>query len=445
MASIRPTRCLNAALRRPRSIGATKLVSRPFGAASVRHKSGPYGYTQAKALVFSKAGEPADVLRYARPVDRFVQDNLRLTKANASTSSLHTHSISPTIPSSSVIVRTLAAPVNPADVNLIQGTYGSKPKFDTHLGTAEPSSVPGNEGCLEVVSVGSSVSNLQPGDWVIPAATGFGTWRTHALIENAEQALIKVDKTGLTPAQVATVSVNPCSAYRMLKDYVDLIDLSVKTFQKDSLAQGGAWFIQNGANSGVGRAAIQLGKLWGLRSINIVREREEPEATAALKQELLDLGATVVVTESEFLDRSFTARLKEEYTRMGKDPLMLGLNCVGGKSATAMSKCLSESGYLVTYGAMSKQPVMLPTGLLIFKDLRFHGFWLSRWANADRKGKKQTVDEILGLIRDGKFRDAPMQEVKWDWGTEDKILKEAVKGTLTGFRAGKGIFTFGDT
>jgi mitochondrial enoyl-[acyl-carrier protein] reductase / trans-2-enoyl-CoA reductase len=31
--------------------------------AGVRHKSGPYGYTQAKALVFSKPGEPSDVLR----------------------------------------------------------------------------------------------------------------------------------------------------------------------------------------------------------------------------------------------------------------------------------------------------------------------------------------------------------------------------------------------
>jgi hypothetical protein len=27
-----------------------------------RHKSGPYGYTQAKALVYSKYGEPSDVL-----------------------------------------------------------------------------------------------------------------------------------------------------------------------------------------------------------------------------------------------------------------------------------------------------------------------------------------------------------------------------------------------
>lgn len=31
---------------------------------AARHKSGPYGYTQAKALVFSKPGDPAKVLKY---------------------------------------------------------------------------------------------------------------------------------------------------------------------------------------------------------------------------------------------------------------------------------------------------------------------------------------------------------------------------------------------
>ena len=35
----------------------------PMLQTGVRFKSGPYGYTQAKALVFSKFGEPADVLR----------------------------------------------------------------------------------------------------------------------------------------------------------------------------------------------------------------------------------------------------------------------------------------------------------------------------------------------------------------------------------------------
>lgn len=362
---------------------------------------------------------------------------------------LHTHSISPSLPSHAVVLRTLAAPINPADVNTIQGTYGAKPDFNSpanmQLGTAEPSAVPGNEGCFEVVSVGSGVKNLKKGDWAIPASTGMGTWRTHALVEQADRALLRVPDgdSPLTPIQAAMVSVNPSSAYRMLRDYVDLVELSVQAFRSGTGADGGAWFIQNGANSGVGRAAIQLGRLWGLRSVNVVRERDTPEATEQLRRELRDLGATVVVTEAELLDRGFPARLKEEHTR--GQPLMLGLNCVGGKSATQLARVLSEQGTLVTYGAMSKQPVALPTGLLIFKDLRFRGFWLSRWADGDRDGKRRTIEELLGMMRKGQFSDAPVDEVRWDWDTEEETLKKAVQGTLGGFRKGKGVFMFGET
>lgn len=330
-------------------------------------------------------------------------------------------------------------------MNTIQGTYGAKPNFTSLIGTPEPSAVGGNEGVFEVLSAGPLASpHFKRGDWVVPASTGFGTWRTHVLVEkDPERELIKIDKEGLSPLQVATVSVNPCSAYRMLRDYVDLIDLSVQGFAKGR-ARGGAWFIQNGANSGVGRAAVQLGRLWGLRSINVVRARATPEETEGLKRELRGLGATVVVTEEEFLERGFGKRVQEEWLDGGREEILLGLNCVGGANATQLAKCLGEGGTMVTYGAMSKKPVALPTGLLIFKDLRFRGFWLSRWAR-DREGKRRTIEEILALVRKGEFKESPVQELRWDWDTEETVLKEAVQGTLQGFRSGKGVFVFGET
>ncbi|KAL2062367.1 hypothetical protein VTL71DRAFT_6633 [Oculimacula yallundae] len=370
-----------------------------------RFKSGPYGYTQAKALVYSKYGEPSDVL------------------------SLHTHSISPSLPSSTLLLRTLATPINPADINQIQGVYPSKPPFTSLLGTSSPSAVAGNEGCFEVQSVSSSIKTLQKGDWVIMKSTNFGTWRTHALA--SESAVLKIDnKDGLTPIQVGTVSVNPCTAYRMLKDFETL--------------EEGDWFIQNGANSGVGRAAIQFGKQWGLRSINVIRDRPDAAATQAMKDELLDLGATHVITESELMEKSFSEQIKE-WTSGGREAVKLGLNCVGGKPTAALVKCLSHGGHLVTYGAMSKQPLMLPTGLLIFKDIKFSGYWVSRWSDKNPVEKKRTVEEVLDLIREGKFKDIPVQELRWDWGTEEAKLKDAVQGTLGGFRAGKGVFVYGET
>ncbi|KAI0467473.1 hypothetical protein F4859DRAFT_245753 [Xylaria cf. heliscus] len=400
---------LRAPFPRPRCCGGpATMARRSAGVASVRWKSGPYGYTQAKALVFSQYGEPKEALK------------------------LHTHSISPSLPPSSLLLRTLASPINPADVNTIQGTYGAKPTFTSLIGTPQPAALPGNEGVFEIASSPPPSTGLAKGDWVIPAKTGFGTWRTHAVAP--ADAVIKIEKEGLTPVQVGTASVNPCSAYRMLRDYAT------------PPLREGDWFVQNGANSGVGRAAIQLGRIWGYRSINIIRAREDAAATQALRDELTALGADHVVTEEEFQARGFRDAVAEWTRSTGSGSgVRLGLNCVGGASAQTMAKMLGNSGTLVTYGGMARQPVALPTGLLIFKDLRFVGFWLSRWADADTAAKARTVREILDLVRQGKVRDTPVVEVPWNWDTEEEVLKEAVQGTLQGFRAGKGVFVFGET
>ncbi|EGY19857.1 enoyl-[acyl-carrier-protein] reductase [Verticillium dahliae VdLs.17] len=223
MATLRATRLrpLSSALR-PAISSQTPCTANPSRTA-VRHKSGPYGYTQAKALVFSKEGDPSDVL------------------------SLHTHSISPSLPAGSVLLRALAAPINPADINTIQGTYGAKPPFTTLIGTAEPSAVPGNEGVFEVAACGSPNMDLKRGDWVLPFSPSFGTWQTHTIADAA--AVHKIDKTGLTPVQAATVLVNPSTAYRILRSYGPGEGARPDGLgAMKPLAPGsGAWFIQNGA------------------------------------------------------------------------------------------------------------------------------------------------------------------------------------------------------
>ena len=70
-----------------------------------------------------------------------------------------------------VVIKMLAAPVNPADINTIQGVYAVQPTLP---------SVPGNEGVGEVMEVGEGCGGvLRPGDWVIPRVNALGTWRTH--------------------------------------------------------------------------------------------------------------------------------------------------------------------------------------------------------------------------------------------------------------------------
>lgn len=343
---------------------------------------------------------------------------------------MHGHSLSPAT-GSNVVLRMLVAPINPADVNQIQGVYPAKPELTTALGTSEPSAVAGNEGVAEVISTGSGVKTLSRGDWVIMKSTCMGTWRTHMEVD--ESQLIKIDnKEGLSPLQVGTVSVNPCTAYRML------LDSAKWSFRGDE------WFIQNGANSGVGRAAIQLGREWGFKSINVIRGRENKEEEQQLRQELLDIGATKVITEEELMGRDIKDQIKE-WTNGGREQVKVGLNCVGGKPATALAKFLSPGATMVTYGAMSKQPVILPASLLIFKEINFNGFWVSKWSDRHPDQKKQTVEDVLRLTREGRFKDIPVQECKWGWNTEVDTLRKAVQGTLGGFRAGKGVFVFEET
>ncbi|KAF2723129.1 NAD(P)-binding protein [Polychaeton citri CBS 116435] len=361
-----------------------------------------YGYEQAKCLAFPNYGEPKDVLR------------------------LHGHSISP--PHGDLVtLRFLASPINPADINQIQGVYPSRPNFTTSLGTTEPIAVGGNEGVAEVTAMGGNVKGFSKGDWVIQKKPGSGTWRTHAQT-TTENLLAIRDKEGLKPQQVGTVSINPCTAYRLLQDFTQL--------------QPGEWFVQNGANSGVGRAAIQLAKLWGYKSINIVRKREQGHQE--LVDELKSLGADVVMTDEEANGKGFRSQVKE-MTHGGREPVRLALNCVGGQLVNSMAKVLAPFSHVVTYGAMSKQPVTLPTGLLIFSNINFSGFWVSKWSESNPEEKEKCIQEILTLTKEGKFKDVPFAPVKWEYGTKQDELVQAVQGTLEGFRGGKGIFVFGET
>eukprot|EP00461_Guttulinopsis_vulgaris_P008023 UN08073 len=150
------------------------------------------------------------------------------------------------LPGTKVFAKCLASPINPADINLIEGTYGIPSK---------PPAIAGNEGVFEVITTGPE-SNLKPGDWVVPVFPGYGTWRSHVLGDSID--FLAVPKDVVDPVSIATLMVNPCTAYRILEDFVPL------------KSDGTDFIVQNGANSGVGRALIQLSKLMNVNTINII-------------------------------------------------------------------------------------------------------------------------------------------------------------------------------
>jgi len=91
--------------------------------------------------------------------------------------------------------------------------------------------------------------------------------------------------------------------------------------------------------------------------------------------------------------------------------IRLGLNCVSGPTTTAMARLLGSDAVLVSYGAMSKQPLTLPTSLFIFKNLKSVGFWQSRWyTKKSREEREELMKVLVELMSSGKLKE-PEHEI----------------------------------
>lgn len=291
-----------------------------------------------------------------------------------------------------VLIRMMAAPINPADINFIQGVYGVKP--------ALPDSRAGLEGCGVVEE--SRADGFQKGDEVI-LLRGVGSWSEFVSVPavNVMKLPVAVD-----PVQAAMLKVNPLTALRMLEGFVSL--------------KPGDWVVQNAANSGVGRCIIQLARQMGVRTVNFVRRPDD------LREELTALGADLVVGESdEDVVKSTLALLD------GKRPV-LASNAVGGESALRLMDMLAPGGSMVTYGAMSKKSIKVPNGFLIFKGIKLEGLWVTQWLkNAPAPDIAAAYDKLARLMAEGKLVQAvdtvyPLSEVR-----------QAVEKAQEEFRHGK--------
>jgi trans-2-enoyl-CoA reductase len=304
------------------------------------------GFSSLHAVEYSQNGVPQQVLQY-KPLEA-------TGKAGAN----------------QVKLKMLAAPINPSDINMIEGTYGVKsvlPAFG------------GNEGVAEVQEVGASVNGLSVGDWVIPIEAGLGTWRQELLADASKVFKVAND---IPVAYAATLGVNPCTAYRMLNDFVALKEGDV--------------IIQNGANSMVGLAIIQLARERGIRTINVVRSAR-PEVDN-INQLLDNLGGDVNIPDTYLNSHGFNEILAD------LPPIKLALNCVGGEAATDLARALGVGGTMVTYGGMAKRPLQIPFDLITYKQLKLCGFWMAKWNTQHSAAERQVMlDYITTLIREEKL------------------------------------------
>ena len=127
------------------------------------------------AAVYEKHGNPADVLHVdTRPW--------------------------PTPAADEAVVKMLAAPINPADINQIEGKYPVRPALPA---------TPGFEGAGIVVELGANVKGLTSGALVI-LPHNVGTWRDAVAVKAEDLVVIP---EGIEPVQAAMLKINPLTAW----------------------------------------------------------------------------------------------------------------------------------------------------------------------------------------------------------------------------------------
>ncbi|WAQ82418.1 hypothetical protein PtA15_2A735 [Puccinia triticina] len=308
-------------------------------------------------------------------------------------------------------------------LNTIQGRYPWKPEIRKDLIKDEQFYVAGNEGLAEVVSLGAEVDpkHWKIGDWVLMGKPQLGTWQSHTNLA-AEDVIKLPNSERLSETQAATMSVNMSTAYRMIKDYLP------------QPSSPDTWIIQNGANSSVGQYLLQLCKAWDLGCIGLIRDRPNVED---LKRYLTRLGSdnkTTIMTYEELTERPKPSK-----------PITLGLNCVSGNAETVgMMKWMLSGSRLITYGGMSMKPLVVPTSLLIFRNLKLEGFMLTNWRmKASKIAYREMLEDLVRLIDRGhlvEHENATIVDLHNDQA--ESIVRETVKESMSGRSGKKFLFRF---
>lgn len=297
----------------------------------------------------------------------------------------------PALAPGQVLIKVLAAPINPSDVLTLTGQYGMLPPLPA---------IGGNEGVGDIEALGPDVSGLTVGQRVL-LPVGIGTWSTHVV---ADAKKLMPLPNAADPVQLSMMTVNPPTAALMLSDFVDL--------------QPDEWVIQNAANSAVGGYLIQIARSRGLKTVNVVRRES---AIDDVRQD----GDEIVLVDGPDLAKRVAAAT-------GGAKIRLGIDAVGGAATEHLARCLSEGGTLVNYGAMSGEPCSISPASFVFRDLTLRGFWLALWFRKATPQQQMAVyGDIARRIASGELH----ARVHATYGIDQ--IKDAVAAAAAGERSGK--------
>ncbi|MFG3618386.1 zinc-binding dehydrogenase [Nocardia sp. NPDC047654] len=258
----------------------------------------------------------------------------------------------------------ILSPIHNHDLAIVRGVYGYRPELPA---------IPGSEAVARVDAVGPEVDGLAVGQRVTVSGAQ-NVWAEYFVVPARQVIPLPDAVSDETASQLLAM---PLSALMLIED----LELS-----------SGDWLTINAANGAVGRLVNVFARQRGLNVLNLVRG---PASVAALRE----LGYEPVLdTESEGW------RDQVEAATSGA-PILRAVDQVGGRAAAAELALLAPGGQLISFGALSGQPLSLDPGALIFKQVVIKGFWgAKRIEEIGAEHRGRLMRELIDLAADGVLR-----------------------------------------
>jgi len=291
-----------------------------------------------------------------------------------------------------VRIKVTARNINPSDIMFIRGMYGITPKLPSSAGFE----------AVGRVDKSDEKGSIPFGTTVIFSA--IGTWKEYVCVPSH---MVIPSPPGMPDEVSCQAFVNPLTAYGMLES---------------SGLKEGQWLLVTAAASAYGKLVIQMAKQKGIKVACTVRREEQKEI-------LLKLGADLVInTEKEKLQKVIM-----EQTQEGVDVVF---DAVGGVLGARALASLKTGGKMMVFGLLSLENIPLNSGLLIFKNLKVEGFWLTTWMAGLSPEATQTAFKTV-------FTHLLSQKVKVDVEATFPLeqFKEALEAYSKEGRNGKIILT----
>ena len=264
-----------------------------------------------------------------------------------------------------VLVKVTAAGVNRPDVMQRQGLYPPP---------ADATDIPGLEIAGEVVALGTGVTRWNLGDNVMALVVGGGYAEYCAAHESHALPI----PAGLTLVAAAAIPETFFTVWH-------------NAFERGRL-KAGETLLVHGGSSGIGTAAIQLGKAFGAQVIATAGSAEKCDACRRL-------GADLAIN---YKAEDFVAAAKAATNGRGADVI---LDIVGGDYIERNYEAAAVEGRVVQIAFRSSSKASVDFRRIMLKRLTHTGSTLRARSVADKGAIAKAVEtHVLPLIAAGKVR-----------------------------------------